>query len=407
MPDVAALHHNLGTCSAGWRSSSKPSPHTSRHCGSIPISPFRTLIWGWYCGAKGRWAHALPWMKQAVEFEPANADFWQNLAELHVEMENSAECLTCWQRVVALDDKRTYARLALGWALQEEGDFQGAIEQYHTAVQLQPDSGLAELNIGSWHEEQGQLAEAEAAYRKALELQPNFRHPARPNSHVRLRGKLSDEDLAAPEIASPTRTLAKGPRARLRRACGMFWTHAAILLGPADCLRQANATTLEMDRDRHGYSPDDHEQFIERLVDAFDAEYFRRLLAPALIVRVRCLSSDFPARGRPSSSRSWPVTRASMGQVNCVPSARASNNCRQRCARIGRSIASRICTQTLPILAKQHLDRLAAIERTRSESSTRCPIITCTRISIHTVSGADFIHVGARLAQRRGLVLDD
>ena len=91
------------------------------------------------------------------------------------------------------------------------------------------------------------MAEAEAAFRDALRLQPTFALP-----HARLatllRGKLPDADLAALE-----ERLAD-PRARPRPA-----GPAAVRPGPrprrprrfaraAECLRQANALTLELHR---------------------------------------------------------------------------------------------------------------------------------------------------------------
>jgi hypothetical protein len=45
----------------------------------------------------------------------------------------------------------------------------------------------------------------------------------------------------------------------------------------ADCLRQANALTLELDRGRREYSPAEHERFVDGLVRGFDGGFFARL----------------------------------------------------------------------------------------------------------------------------------
>lgn len=65
---------------------------------------------------EGQLSDALVWLKKAVELEPANVDFWQWLAELHDEMEESSEAIPCWERVVAFDPDRASAHVSLGWA---------------------------------------------------------------------------------------------------------------------------------------------------------------------------------------------------------------------------------------------------------------------------------------------------
>ena len=62
----------------------------------------------------------------------------------------------CWERVVALDPDRVPAHLALGWALQDEWRFAEARDHYNIAIQLQPDSGTAYLNLGGLQEELGE-----------------------------------------------------------------------------------------------------------------------------------------------------------------------------------------------------------------------------------------------------------
>ena len=93
---------------------------------------------------------------------------------------------------------------------KKEGRFAEAGEHYRTAAQLQPDSAIAQLNLGGLHEELGEMAEAEAAFRTALRLQPAF---ALPHARIAtlLRGKLSDADLAALEQRLADEQLGQGP----------------------------------------------------------------------------------------------------------------------------------------------------------------------------------------------------
>ena len=154
------------------------------------------------------------WLKKAVELEPAKVDFWQWLAELYDEMEESGESIPCWERVVALEPDRASAHLSLGWALQDESRFAEARDCYDAAIQLQPEFAAAYLNLGGLQEELGDLAAAERSFRTALEKQPNFALP-----HARLatllRSKLPEADLAALEERLKDDKLVEGPRGRL------------------------------------------------------------------------------------------------------------------------------------------------------------------------------------------------
>ena len=93
---------------------------------------------------EGQLDDALVWLKQAVELEPANATFWEILAELQDEREEPGEAIPCWERVLALaTEERPGPHLSLGWALQEEGRLAEAGEHYRTALALEPELGRA------------------------------------------------------------------------------------------------------------------------------------------------------------------------------------------------------------------------------------------------------------------------
>ena len=138
---------------------------------------------------EGQFGSALPWLKQAVELEPNNADFCEYLAELYGDMDDHARAIPYWERALAQAADRIPSRVSLGWALQEEGRLDEAGAQYRVVLQLQPNAAIGHLNLGGLHEELGDLTEAEAAFRAALRLQPDL-----PMPHARLatllRGKL-------------------------------------------------------------------------------------------------------------------------------------------------------------------------------------------------------------------------
>ena len=185
---------------------------------------------------------ALPWLKRAVELEPANATFrgdsWPSCTW---SARTRARPSRISSSALALsEEERPGVHLSLGWALQEEGRLAEAREHYETALRIQPDSAAAQLNIGGLSEEQGRMDEAEAAFRTALRVQPNF-----PIPHARLatllRGKLPDEDLAALEARLADPELPQGPRARLLFGLAHVLDARGEYARAGECLREANA----------------------------------------------------------------------------------------------------------------------------------------------------------------------
>ena len=224
---------------------------------------------------EGRLGEALTWLKQAVEAEPTNKIYWENLAELHDEREEPAESIRCWEQVLTVDPARASAHLGLGWALQDEGRIAEAGEHYHAALRLQPDLAAAHLNLGGLHEEQGEMVEAEAAFRTALRLQPTFAMP-HARLAVLLRKKLPDANRVALEARLADPQLGSGPRARLLFALAHVLDGREDYASAADCLRQANALSLELAKGRREYVPEEHQRFVEGLLRGFGADFFGR-----------------------------------------------------------------------------------------------------------------------------------
>ena len=237
-PNSAVLHHNLGNTLRAARAAGRRQGLLPRGFAAGPEARARrTPIWGWCFKRRGSFHDALVWLKKAVELEPANVDFWQWLAELHDEMEESGEAIPCWERVVAFDPDRASAHVSLGWALQDESRFAEARDHYDAAIQLQPDYAAAYLNLGGLQEELGEMTAAEKSFRTALEKQASFALP-----HARLatllRSKLPEADLAALEERLKDETLAETPRARLLFALAHALDGKGEFARAAECLRE-------------------------------------------------------------------------------------------------------------------------------------------------------------------------
>jgi Tfp pilus assembly protein PilF len=75
---------------------------------------------------------------------------------------------TLWRHAVAVAPDSSIARYNLALVLENEGDFDSAIEKYRGAVTLDPAYAEAHYNLGRILARQGRLVEAIAEYRNAL-----------------------------------------------------------------------------------------------------------------------------------------------------------------------------------------------------------------------------------------------
>jgi tetratricopeptide (TPR) repeat protein len=366
-PNSAVLHHNLGNV---FRVLDQAVDAKVAYLEALRLNPNLALAnahLGLVLQRDGQASDSLVWLKKAVEIEPAKAEFWEWLAELYDEMEEPGESLPCWERAVALEPERATSRISLGWALQEEGRLDEARDHFETAIRLQPEYGAAYLNLGGLQEEQGNLAAAEGSFRKALEVQPNFALP-----HARLatllRGKLTEPDLAALEARSTDDKLEPGPRARLLFALAHALDGRGDYARAADCLRQANALSLELNEKRRDYSPVDHEKFVDGLLRDFDRGFFERLAGSGVPSRRPVFVFGVPRSGTTlieqvlashSQIHGAGELRLARRSFEAIPSLLERNDSPRDCiSHIDRRLADRLATL--------HLERLAAIDGGRN-----------------------------------------
>jgi tetratricopeptide (TPR) repeat protein len=362
-PNRAALHHNLGNA---FRLLERYVDAKFSYLEALRLDPDLALAnahVGMVMEREGRTADALVWLKKAVELEPANADFWQWLGELHVEMEEPGQSIPCWERVLALDPDRAPAHIALGWALQDELRFDEARDHYNAAIAMQRDLGPSYLHLGGLQEELGALKEAEASFRTALAKQPDF-----PLPHARLatllRGNLPDADMAALEERLTDETLPQDSRGRLLFALAHVLDGRGDYPRAAECLRQANALTLEVNRLRRGYDPVDHERFVDGLLRVFDRDLFTRLDGAGSQTRRPVFVFGLPRSGTTLIEQ----VLASHSQVYGAGELRLGKRTFEAIpgllGRTGppRDSVPHLDRQSVERLASQHLERLAAID---------------------------------------------
>ena len=192
------------------------------------------------------------------------------------------------------------------------------------------------------------------------------------------------------------------PGARARRA-GRY-------ARAAECLRKANALTLELNRKRRDYSPGEHQEFVDMLLEdlarAFLNGWRRRVRVSPAGVRVRSAAlghdADRAGAGEPSVRSMAPVNYAWCG---------------------GRSRASEMVglagpPRDAPRPANAGCHRVTGCDpsgaagqagwRTGAAASwTRCPTTTCTWDCLPCCSRARRSCIAGATARHGGFVLDD
>ncbi len=104
--------------------------------------------------------------------------------------------LAIWKDTVAKVPGNGRVHLNLGNALTALGQMEGAITEYRTALEIQPNYAEAHHNFGVALYKQGHLDEAMAHYRKALQLKPDYADAHNSLGVVLARSGRFDEAIA-------------------------------------------------------------------------------------------------------------------------------------------------------------------------------------------------------------------
>lgn len=120
-------------------------------------------------------ARVQPLAHQAVEEKSgASAQEWIELAA-ELEVQAPAQARRAYGRALELDPDSTEALVNLGRLLQEDGELEEAAKLYARALEASGgDRSTAAFNLGITLEDLGRPGEAAAAYRRALEADPAF-----------------------------------------------------------------------------------------------------------------------------------------------------------------------------------------------------------------------------------------
>jgi len=124
--------------------------------------------------------------QEVVRLDPRNRYALVNLQKLHEDQHQWTEAAAARQKIAAVDDTRQdqdrqilgFLRNEIGSALMRDGDHLAAARTFQDAIDIDPRTAPAYLNLGDARERQGQLTAAVEAWEKLVQALPDRAHLA-------------------------------------------------------------------------------------------------------------------------------------------------------------------------------------------------------------------------------------
>lgn len=111
---------------------------------------------------------------RAVNINPQNALYYNNLAAAFKGSGKAEQAIACYRNAVALKPDYAEAYNNLGITYKDQGDIESAISFYSKAVERRPDYAEAWHNMGLAYAHSGRPNKALSFYHKALEIKSNY-----------------------------------------------------------------------------------------------------------------------------------------------------------------------------------------------------------------------------------------
>lgn len=107
---------------------------------------------------------------EALLAAPDDCDILSDRGVAFLHKKDQLRCLADFSKAISLDPNYSYRYAARAFARQSFGDFDGAVEDYKKAVELDPEDSVAHNNLGLLYEQQGYQKEAQHRFELADKL---------------------------------------------------------------------------------------------------------------------------------------------------------------------------------------------------------------------------------------------
>ena len=122
---------------------------------------------------EGKLEDAIASYRHAIELNPANSPFHQQLGEALAKLGRWDEAVTAFRCAIKLNPDFSWSHHYLGDALAQQQKWEQAADAFRKGIQLNPKHFGTYVGLGNALAKLGQLDDAIAAYRRASELNPD------------------------------------------------------------------------------------------------------------------------------------------------------------------------------------------------------------------------------------------
>jgi Flp pilus assembly protein TadD len=124
--------------------------------------------------ATGNRAGALQILQTVKPENPKDADSWDALGQLAMQLESPSLAAAFFNQAIAAAPNTVKPLQDIGLALAMMGRYPEAISNFQRALMLDPTNAATELNLAVAYAETGRIADARAHAQEALRLEPDY-----------------------------------------------------------------------------------------------------------------------------------------------------------------------------------------------------------------------------------------
>lgn len=240
------------------------------HLAEKPDDPIALRLLGRVAMESGRRGAAIRLMERCVAAAPDFILAHNDLADLYMKEDRFEDALAAVERALALDPELAHSWVFKGNVLSRSQRHDDAIAAYDRALALSPGHSGAMAGKGHVLKTVGRTDEAITVFRECLRAHPGFGEPWWSLANLKTFS-FDDEEVAMLESLVDREDLGIEPRVNMGYALAKHLENQGDYDGAMDRYEAGAA----LRRSQETYDPVQNQVLTDRLMETFDADFFR------------------------------------------------------------------------------------------------------------------------------------
>ncbi|MCX7545029.1 tetratricopeptide repeat-containing sulfotransferase family protein [Marinicella gelatinilytica] len=219
------------------------------------------------------------WYHLALQQDPANIKAQCGHAQVLLEAGLQDDALTAINQVIDKDPENNEALLTRAKIYMEQVNMSACFADYETIITS--NDGAARIHAAYGHalEAGGNLEVAREQFEIAIEKNARC-IPALSGLAVTQKKKLKPQHAETMQSLLQQSSIREGAQAQLHTGLGYFYDGMGDYVKAAQHIQSANQYKLSYnEKTQKAYDPNKYRQYIDRVIETFDGDYFKRLTA--------------------------------------------------------------------------------------------------------------------------------